>query len=236
MKHKYSSALRGATAKLIALCGAAALVGLLVAVPAGAAGGGTTVTVRVEGLRQELLAPKAVKTHGGWITKGGTPTGKCSARTAAGALDVATHHRWSATYSASLGVEVTSILGETHPFTSHYYWSIWVDNRFAPAGVCGLTLRKGEQLLFAAVHYPGNPFPLALNAPAHATSGKPFKVTVVWFPAKGKAKPLAGARVDGALTNSHGIAKITPHKAGTLVLRATKAGYIRAAPVRVTVS
>jgi hypothetical protein len=227
--------------KLLALGGALLTLALTFAapVPSGAsAAGGTTVTVRVEGLTRELLATKTVTPHSGWITKGGTPTGKCPATSAAGALDVATHHRWGATYSSSLGEpEIISILGEKHSFSSKYYWSVWTDNHFAQVGSCELKLHRGEQLLFAAVPDTGpTPYPIALSAPSHASKGVAFKVKVVWFPATGASKPLTGAEVDGVKTGSQGIATITDRRVGTLVLRATKPGYIRAAPVRVTVT
>jgi hypothetical protein len=193
------------------------------------------VTVRVEGLTHELLAPTTATTHTGWITKAGTPQGKCPATSGAGALDVATHHRWGGAYSSSLGLAVTSILGETHTFSSKDYWSVWVDNRFASAGVCGLKLHRGEQLLFAAVPISGTEYPIALTAPSRVAAGAAFKVHVVWVAPKG-TKPLAGARVNGAVTDARGVATIQAGSAGKLLLRATKVGYIRAAPVSVTVS
>jgi hypothetical protein len=108
--------------KSVALLGAIILIVLASSVPAVAAGG-AKVTVRVEGLSRTLLAPTTVKTHTGSITTGGTPRGACPATSAAGALDVATHHRWGGTYNQTYrDLELTSILGETHTFTSPYYW------------------------------------------------------------------------------------------------------------------
>jgi hypothetical protein len=211
-----------------------------VALAAKAGGGGTPVTVRVEGLNRTLLAPTQVKApKKGWITKGGTPKGQCSAKTAAGALDVATRHRWGGKWTSSFGLELTRIFAETHLFTSKDYWSVWVDNKFAPAGICGLKLRRGEQLLFAAVPDTFNGYPLTLAAPRNATAGKAFTVTVTYLGNKGKRTRLAGARVTGrgvsATTNSRGVARIIPAKAGTLVLKATDNGYIRSAPDTVRV-
>jgi hypothetical protein len=211
-----------------------------VATAAKPAGGGTTVTVRVEGLNRTLLAPTQVTApRTGWITKSGTPKGKCSARTAAGALDVATHHRWNGKWTTSFGLELIGIFGEEHSFTSKDFWSIWVDDKFAPAGLCGLKLHRGEQLLFAAVSDTFNGFPLVLSAPSSATTGHSFHVTVTYFGKAGKKKPLAHARVTGrgiaVTTNSQGVATIDPHKAGTLALKATAAGYIRSAPESVRV-
>jgi hypothetical protein len=125
-------------------------------------------------------------------------------------------------------------------FSSKDFWSIWVDNKFAPAGLCGLKLHHGEQLLLAAVPDTSNGFPLVLSAPSRATIGHPFQVTGTYFGQTGKKTPLAHARVTGrgisATTNAHGVATIGASKAGTLVLKASAPGYVRSAPDRVRVS
>jgi hypothetical protein len=192
------------------------------------AAGPTTVSVRIEGLSRTLLPATKVRTHTGAITKGGTPASACPATTAAGALDVATRHHWNGSYG-TYGLSVTSVLGESHPFTSSSYWSIFVDNHYASAGICGLKLRAGEQILFAAVPDKGTEYPIVLSAPAHATTGHAFTVKATYFGAKGAAKPLAGVAVkDGGTTNAHGLATVTVAKPGTLSLTASRTGYIRA--------
>lgn len=218
--------------KVLALGGAILLVA---AAPAAAAG--TKVSVRVEGKSRTLLAPTVVKTHAGWITKGGAPTGKCSATSGQGALDVATHHRWAGSFSTSLGSYfIKTILGETDN-GPNIYWSIFVNNRSASTGACGITLHAGDQLLFAAAKYPE--YPIAIQAPSTATVGHSFNVSVVWFNAAGKAKPLAGATLStggrSGKTNSHGIVSLTATHPGTFVLQAEKTGYIRASAARVVV-
>lgn len=226
----------------------AALVAML-AIPAAAlAAGGTTVTVRVEGLKRTLLPPKMIHTHSGWITKYGAPRGACSARSVQGALDVATHHRWRGSWSTAFqDYEITSILGETHPFSPpKYYWEIFTDNVSAFAGACDrkLKLHRGEQLLFAAVPQTGVAYVTALRAPRTASAGHRFTVKVVWFKGR-QAKPLAGARVTGAgvhaTTNRRGVATLTASHSGALVLHAehkwsAATAYVRAAPVTVRVS
>jgi hypothetical protein len=226
--------------RTLALSGATLAV-VLAQASASLAAGGTTVTVRVEGLKHTLLATKTVTTHSGWITKYGAPKGDCSAKSAQGALDVATRHRWVGTWSTEFGpeYEITSILGENHSFTAKDFWEIFVNNVPAPAGACELKLHPGEQLLFAAVPDSGHELPLGLLAPASATVGHSFTVKVVRFKG-GKAKPLAGARVTGrgvsAITNKRGLATIVDRHLGALVLHAAKQGYIRAAPVTLRVS
>lgn len=229
--------------RIFALGGAILALSMAPAVALAAGGKGTpvkstTVTVRIEGLGRTLLAPTQVQARsGGWITKGGTPTGKCSTATAAGALDVATHHRWNGKWYASVpGIFVSSILGAAP--TGNDYWTIFVNNVSSSEGLCSLKLHRGEQLLFAVTD--GSQTPLVLSAPSSTTAGKAFKVTVDDVTANGKRKPVAGAHLTGtgvnATTNSHGIASITPAKAGTLVIKASHAGEIRSAPVSVSVT
>jgi len=229
MNQKTFLAIGGAVASLAA-CAA------IVTAPAGAATVGTTVSVRVEGVNRTLLSPKTIRTHGGSITKGGTPVGQCPATSAAGALDVATKSRWGGTFSSGLGVEVLSILGEKHSFTSKYFWGIWINNRFAQLGACALKLHKGDKLLFGAISDTAPDNALLLRAPTNVTAGHAFTVKVAYLPAKGLAKPVAGARVGGSVTNSQGLATITAHTRGTLFLRATKRPFIRSVFARVTVS
>ena len=230
MHHRKILALTGATLAFVLAPGAAAL-----------AATGTKVVVRVEGKTRTLLAPTVVQTHAGSITKGGTPVGACPSTTAAGALDVATHHHWNGSYSSSLGLSVTEILGESHPFNPPtYYWSIWVNNRFAPAGVCGLKLHAGEQLLFAAVPDSATEYPIVITGPKRATAGHPFELRVLYYNAKGVPKPLAGARVRGAgftsVSNQQGVVSLAAQHTGNLEYSATKTGYIRSAQVTVSVS
>jgi hypothetical protein len=132
---------------VIALLGA--IVIALAAVGAAlAASTGPAVTVRIKTLTKTL---ETAVVHGqtGWITKGGTPRGKCSARTAAGALGAATHGSWTGKYYKGIGILVTSILG-VKPGGSDY-WSIYVNGKSSSKGVCGIKLHAGERLLFKIV-------------------------------------------------------------------------------------
>jgi hypothetical protein len=205
------------------------LTAALVLSPAVAlAAGSTSVSVRIEGTSRTLLPAKTISTHTGSITKGGAPAGACPATTAAGALDVATHHNWNGSYG-TYGLSVTSVLGETHLFTSPDYWSIFVNDHYASAGICDLKLKRGEQILFAVVPDKGaTPYPIVLSAPAHATAGHSFTVKATYFGAKGGAKPLAGVVVkDGGKTNAQGVTTVTATKKGRLSLTASRTGYIR---------
>jgi len=224
--------------RILALSGAT--LALLLISAAAAVAAGTTVSVRVEGLNRTLLPTTTVHTHTGTITRGGTPGSTCPSTNAAGALNVATHGRWGGSYTSGEGLSVTQILGETHTFTSPNYWSFWVNNRYATSGICGLKLHAGEQLLFAAVSQKGNPFPIVLSGPSHATAGHPFELKVSYYNAKGKATALAGARVRGAglnaVSNKQGVVSVAAQHTGRLKYTATESGYIRSAPVSVRVS
>jgi hypothetical protein len=132
-----------------------ALLGAIVLALAGsgvalAAGSGPAVTVQVKSLNKTLLKPTTEHGEKGWITKGGTPRGKCSGASAAGALDQATHGKWTGKYYSSFGeVFITSIDG-VKPKGSDF-WAIYVNGKLANTGACEIKLRRGEKLLFKVV-------------------------------------------------------------------------------------
>jgi hypothetical protein len=221
--------------RFTALGGIAAILALALIAPALGAKPG--VTVRVEGVKRTLLPATVAHAESGSITKAGTPAGICPGSSGAGYFDSATHHRWNGSYSTGLGVEVTSVLGETHKFSAKgYYWGLWVNNKFASAGLCTLKLTPGDQLLVAPAPGSGTAYPIILSAPAHAKAGAPFSVKASYIK-KGPATPLAGVKVTegGTVTNKQGVATVTATRAGKVTLVATLKGYIRAeATVTVT--
>jgi hypothetical protein len=234
MSVRSTFALAGASLALVAAPAAVAQ-----ASPASSAAAGTRVSVRVEGVKHVLLAPKTVQAPtSGSFTTGGTPSGVCPKNSAAGALDVATHHRWNGTYSSGLGIEVTQILGETDKYSPHgYYWSIYVNNVSATEGICDLKLKPGEQILFAAIPASGKATLLGLTGPAKVTAGRAFTLKVVAYDAKGKAKPIAGVKVSGASrpSNAHGLVTVTASRRGTAHFTAAGKGFVRSAPLTVKV-
>ncbi len=223
--------------RTLALGGALSALSLILASAALAAG--TSVSVRVEGVKRTLLPATVVHTRAGSITKGGTPAGVCPSTSAAGALDVATKHRWGGTYDVKFAqLELTSILGESWPFTQlKYYWGVWVNNRYATTGMCLISLRRSDRVLFAVDSVKKHEHPLGLTAPARATAGKPFKVKVVWYSDAGKARWLLGASVTGAAgkTDKRGVLTVRVKHAGKLKLSAFEPGYIHSATAPVTV-
>ncbi|HEY6398386.1 MAG TPA: DUF4430 domain-containing protein, partial [Solirubrobacteraceae bacterium] len=220
---------------LVGLSGAIlALVSFPSAVAVAASGSGTMVSVRVEGKMRTLLGAKNVTTQSGWITKGGAPTGACSASSAAGALDLATRHRWSGTFSTQFqNYFITKVLGESET-SKKSFWAIFVNNVSATVGICGIQLHSRDKLLFAAVSPTSKrpvSYPTAIHGPSTVTVGNSFRIQVVYFDAAGKARPLAHARVSGSgvslVTNAHGSASIKATKSGTLSLRTSPPGYVR---------
>jgi hypothetical protein len=198
------------------------------------------VTVRVEGKTRSLLQAKSIHTHGGFITRNGAPSGACSANSGAGALDVATKHRWTGSWSTSFNdFLISKILGDTET-SSKFYWGIWINNRYATSGACGLKLHRGDKLLFAVDSVAHHEHPLAIRAPKQAVVGGSFNVKVVSYSDKGKSQPAAHVSLAGAgqgvVTNSHGVAHVVAGQAGTLKLGASATGFVRAAQVRVHVT
>jgi hypothetical protein len=133
--------------KLLALCGAVAVSLVTAAAALAASSTGPAVTVTVKSLSKTLAGPATVHGEKGAITKGGAPKGRCPGRSAAGALDAATHHRWNAKYYASLkDVFITSILGVKPK--SKDFWEIVINGKVASTGACEIKLKPGEKLLF----------------------------------------------------------------------------------------
>jgi hypothetical protein len=112
-----------------------------------AASSGPAVTVQVKSLTKTLLKPTTAHGEKGSITKGGTPKGKCPGTSAAGALDAATHGKWTGKYYASVGgIFVTSIDG-VKP-TGSDFWGVYVNGKASNSGICAVKLKSGEKLLF----------------------------------------------------------------------------------------
>jgi hypothetical protein len=215
------------------LAGGGALLALALMPASVAFAGSTPITVRVEGVKHELLAPTDVKAHSGSLTRFGAPTGKCSDDSAAGALDQATHHNWKGTWESSFGdYEITSILGETHTFASKKdYWEVFVNDVAAQTGACEIKLKPGEQILFAAVPQKGpSEAPLLVEAPRRARVGTTLTVQVRERAGR-RVVPVQGAEVSGGglhgRTNRGGFVRLTPTHTGRLTLVATRSEFVR---------
>jgi len=221
----------------------AAAVAALLVVPAAlaAASKPAKVTVRVEGKTRTLLAVTAVTTKAGSITRGGAPAGVCPSTTAQGALQDATHGRWTGSWSNSYKeYYLTGILGDTEA-TAKAYWAIYVNGKYATSGACEIALKSGDSLLFAVVPGKGKT-PLALGAtlPAKGAAGSTVTPKVFYYDAKGVKHPLVGASVTlkgTVLTTKAGgvTTPITLTGKGTETLEVSKSGYVRTeATIRVS--
>src|SRR5579862_9957505 len=74
---------------------------LVTSLPAGASGA-PSVTVRIEGPGGTLVPATAVTLSAGRVVKDGIAADSCSGLSAAGALQLATHGRWTGVWSKSL--------------------------------------------------------------------------------------------------------------------------------------
>jgi uncharacterized low-complexity protein len=130
---------------VIALVGAIAIA-VAVAGSALAASTGPAVKVQVKTMSKTL---RTAVVHGekGSITKAGAPKGKCPGNSGAGALDAATHGRWTGKYYSKFGdYLVTSILGVKPKGKD--FWELVVNGKPASSGMCHVKLRAHQTILF----------------------------------------------------------------------------------------
>jgi uncharacterized protein DUF4430 len=198
------------------------------------------VSVRIEGASKTLQPARTVSTPSGSITKFGAPSGACPAASALGALNTATHGKWKGKFYTSYNdFLISSILTET-PSAKKGYWGIWVDNKYATTGACEVRLKAGDNVLFAVDSIKKHEHPLGIIAPRSAKAGTPFTVKVVSYSDRGKATPLAGARVRGGglnlVTGKHGTVPVADGAATALTFTAADTGFIRSAPATVKVT
>jgi hypothetical protein len=226
-----------------AVCIGVALAGVLATQSAATAAKTATgpvpdVTVRVEGLTKTLLPPKVVTLESGSVSKDGVAADSCSALSALGALEDATHGVWNGSWSSSYkDYFVTSILGDGYSSTADYYWAFWLNDKPASLGACSVDPAKGSSILFFP-EYDGKsksivaPSVLGISAPASVLVGKPFTVTVTSYAnANGKAAPAVGAHVSAAsataTAGSGGKASLKISKTGSVEIKVTAAHALR---------
>ena len=154
MRSRTRTSVSGARTTALAKAGTRAAAGALATAAILASGAlastGPAVTVKVKAPHRTLLGSTTVHGEKGWITKGGTPRGKCSGASAAGALDNATNSHWKGKYYSSVGgIFITSILG--YAPHGHHYWEVVVNGKVSNKGICDIKLQRGERLLFKVV-------------------------------------------------------------------------------------
>ena len=225
--------------------GLAAVILALGAAPAVAAGP-ASVTVRVEGDADTLVARTALTTTTAPVNKDGMAGHDCTGTSAAGALEQGSAGNWSGAYSPGLGYSVGTVKGETHAFGSGQFWGFFLNDQLASNGICGIELQAGDNVLLAPIAETGTSFGvLSLSGlPATARPGQPFTVKVTRttsdFNGAVTRAPVAGATVTGAgvavSTAADGTAQVTLAARGPASLRATHAGDIRSASETVCVT
>ncbi len=203
-----------------------------------------SVTVRVEGDADALLARTTVPATGPALVRGGN---SCPGDSAAAALDRATAGGWSGTWNPSFSDwELTTIKGESHSFAAAAYWGFFLNEAVANAGICTQKVQPGDRLLFAPT--PSNFDPIGVltleDVPATVAPGAPFTVTVKRsstayggppdYLAVTQTVPLAGAVIalpggGTATTGADGTAAITLTAGGPATLRASHPGDVRSA-------
>ncbi len=224
---------------------------LALALPSAAGAADPSVTVRVEGTADTLLARTAVPLAGAPVVREGN---SCPGDSAAAALDRATGGAWGGTWNAGFSDwELTQIKGESHSFAAPAYWGFFLDEAVASLGICGQKLQAGDRLLFAPA--PSNFDPIGVltleGVPAAAAPGAAFTVTVKrtatgygpppdYLPVV-ETLPVAGAAIalpggGTATTGADGTAAIALTGTGPATLRAAKDGEVRSAAEPVCVS
>ncbi len=203
-----------------------------------------TVTVRVEGDADTLLAATIVPVTGPAVVRDGN---SCPGDSAAAALDRATTGSWSGTWNAGFSDwELTAIKGEGHSFSAPAYWGFFLNESVASAGICTQKVQAGDRVLFAPA--PSNFDPVGVltleGLPETVAPGTPFTVTVRRtatayggppdYAAITETLPLAGAAIalpggGSATTGADGAAAITLTAGGPVWLRATNNGDVRSA-------
>jgi hypothetical protein len=217
----------GLTAGILALSALAA--------PAALAAG-PKVSVRVEGAKKTLLAPKTVTLSG----KSVPGNAECGPTSAGAAIDQATNGSWDR------GSFVTTLLGESHDYSQNDFWAEWIDRGQGykyGGGVCADQLEAGDQVLMLVDQAPygeGSDAEVPLNLkgiPKSVTVGRPVTLRVMgtvlhsFDPGSGATVPIAGATVSGggqkAVSNARGRVTLRFKRGGAVTLRARKAGDVR---------
>ncbi|MGH2840909.1 MAG: hypothetical protein ACRDKY_08810 [Solirubrobacteraceae bacterium] len=217
-------------------------------VPAPAVAAPADVTVRVEGSSATLVPRTAIRTNTATVNKDGTAGHDCTGTSAAGALEQATGGDWNGSWFDGLGYGVERIRGESHVFPEPDFFTLWIDNRWSPLGVCQAELEQADEVLFfvdRCVVGPAPDFacqnppvlPLGLSAPRTVTLGKPFTTRVVAYASSGTSSPAAQSTVAGgdvpATANAAGTATVVISTPGEHSLRASQSNRARSASVPV---
>jgi hypothetical protein len=193
-----------------------------------------TVNVRVEGVHKTLFEGDVKSTVHKVNGHDGTGAHKCDGTnngaskkpgtTLTDAFDNGAHQfnvTWRGKWFQSFDdFEITKVGPDSN--TSSKFWSLELNWKDTSVGGCQQKVKKGDHVLVAFDGF-GKPL-LELEGPKHGHAGKAFHVKVI----NGRnGAPVAGAKVFGHKTDSHGKAKIVVDHTGTVRLKARKKGTIR---------
>ena len=149
-----SRPLAAAALTCLTLGGAGALIA---PVALGAKSAPVKVSVEVLGKppAEKVLLKKTVTLTSKAVVKDG---GSCTGDSAAGALQLATKGAWGGTWNTEYSdYEVTKIGGLSLPFNSkssaNWYWSFLIGGKEASAGVCDVTPKSGQKVIFKPACY-----------------------------------------------------------------------------------
>lgn len=215
-----------------------ALATASMAAPLAHAAAPAKVSVRVESLTGTLAARTVTTTRTPVSKDGGAHS--CTGTSAAGALELATAGRWSATWFDGLGYALDAAYGVRA--AGFDYWALWINGRASMTGLCDTELQPGDEVLEFVCHdataptYSCKNRPLALVAPrGRFQPGTPVTIRVVTLNDDGSTAPAAGALVSGGeravRSDARGNAKVVlPF--GQSALRATRDGDVPSAALR----
>jgi len=202
----------------------------------------TLVNLRIEGSEKTIFeGPVLTRGHNVTTSSGGThicdgtnnnanPT---PGPTCTSALDnAAKEHGF--TFDGTFSTEfddffITAIAGESQ--TSTQFWGILLNFQFIPVGGCQQEVKANDDILFAfdafnKVHF------LKLTGPHVAQVDHPVILTVT----DGQSgSPVAGADVNGSISDANGHVSVTFAKFGDTVVKAQKSDSIRSSAFSILV-
>lgn len=102
------------------------------------------------------------------------------------------------------------------------FWQLWVNHQASELGGDAVKLKRGDVALwYLKPDFESSIEELWLRAPRNVAPGKPFRARVFAYDEKGKRKPAAGVRVNGAKrpTNKAGVTVVVLRRPGRLIAR-----------------
>lgn len=119
----------------------------------------------------------------------------------------------------SFGLGLCAIGG--HEPKGEGFWQLRINHKASTVGGDAVKLKpRDEALWYLTAAFPG-PDELWLNAPRRVGAGKAFRVRVLAYSEKGKARPAAGVKVSGATarTDAKGYAMVALRRPVRLIAR-----------------